>query len=105
MRHVQRLEVIGRLTHQGDLRCTLRATREDWWRPGRQVGQYGLMDFLSEPKAELSDLGVMMEDQLYETFDDGDIAKKDRFVVDLGRETYVYSPALRVPVRRDLGGV
>eukprot|EP00972_Heterocapsa_arctica_P094863 13990096-Heterocapsa_arctica.AAC.1 len=60
------------------------------------------MDFLSKLKAELSDLDVMMKDQLYETLEDCKIAEKDGFVVDLGGETYLYSPALRVPVRRDL---
>ena len=34
------------------------------------------MDFLSKLKAELSDL----KDQLYETFDDCEIAEKDGFV-------------------------
>jgi hypothetical protein len=48
------------------------------------------MDFLGELKVELSDYGK--------------IAEKDGFV-DLGGETYVYSPALRVPLRRDHGGV
>eukprot|EP00972_Heterocapsa_arctica_P082534 12160887-Heterocapsa_arctica.AAC.1 len=66
-----------RLTCWCDLRRELQATGRDWWRPGRRVGQYGLMDFLSELKAELSDLDVMMEDQFYETFDDCKIAEKD----------------------------
>eukprot|EP00972_Heterocapsa_arctica_P028839 4242714-Heterocapsa_arctica.AAC.1 len=85
----------------GNLQCTLCATCGDGWRPGRRVGQYGLMDFLSKLKAEFSDL----KDQLYETYDDCKIAKKGGFVVDLRGETYAYLPALCVPLRWNLGGV